>query len=417
MPKKKIKLDSVETPEKTEVYKDAPSIEGYYVGQLKHDAKSPKFNHLGWLMADAVIAKVGVIDRSDIEKGRKEFVSEDELFKQDSLNTLQGMDIEQHHGSNYLGGVYIGPARKETNKDGIFLVAPVAIKNKQMIQDVLNNRTSEVSPEYETGSDVPTRGKFDGIDYNYLQKDRIYRKITLVRNGTARGGRNVRIKLDSTDGQERYLNYIESPEEGKNTKNDSKKQEMVKMKFGKFDIDVPKDQEKLGELYIEGVTTEINTAKQDAADWKTKYDGLEAEVKPIKEKITKFDSEDYKKQIIQEAKDRVKLENEASGILTEEGKEAVKFDGKTDTEIRKEVLVKFDSTIKFDGLTDDEIKGEYNATLRLQVNKQADDKTKYDSVRQRQSEILSNLGKGVQQAATKHKTFGATFAHLKGEKA
>ncbi len=350
----KIKYDSTETstPPETETFE----------GQLKFDAKQPRFNHKGWLLVDAIIAKVGVIDRSDIQPGKMEYISEDELFKQDSLDTLTALEIEQFHKSNFDAGVVAGPPKKTINGSDVYLTIPIAVKNRQVIRDVLNNVTSEISPEY-TNIDLPENGKHGNQAYNYRQIKREYHKLAIVRNGTARGGRDIRVKLDSTDQGEQYLNYRAGPETQPKKDNIDKLKEKVRMKFGEFDIDVPKEHEQLANVYISNVNNEIQAHKKTTTDLQAKLDGLQAKYDSLEETVKKFDSVDY----IATAKARLKLEDSVRPILGE----TFKFDSVSDSEIKKQALNKMNPDIDLNGKSDDYITARFDVEIE---NK------KYDSV-------------------------------------
>jgi hypothetical protein len=391
----KIRYDSTEVLENTETE--------VFEGQIRFDAKQPKINHLGWLMVDAYIARVGVIDMTDIKPGHREFIPEDALFNQDSLDTLPALDIEQIHKSGRQDGVVWGTPRKEITDKGTFLVVPLAIKDKYVIQDVLTHKTSEVSPEYLVNA-VRQDGIFNGESYNHIQRQRVYTKIALVKNGTARGGRHVKIRLDSTDVDPKYLNYKEEPKQAENKIDDQNlKEKKVTMIIDGLNVDVKENEEKIVDKAIKDREAKIQAKEADLVAAGSRFDSLQAQFDEAQEKIKRFDSTDK----LAEAREIIKLENSVKPILGE----SFRFDSLSPAEIKKQALQKLKPEIDLAGKSDDYISARFDSVMENEtVNYDANDSA-FDRSRQ-----IASGAKGEAGQSEAGKVAKSLFARIAGKK-
>jgi hypothetical protein len=327
----------------------------YIKGTLKYDSKNLKRNQNGYLIVDALVAKVGIVSRYDYELNiqRNEYVSEEALFHTDSLETLKNLPVTQYHPEidgkrilidetntlDFQRGFSIGNPEKYIDNNEIYLKIPIMIQDKQVIEDVLNNITPEISLGY-TSIDINDNGTFKGKEYNFKQTNRINNHIALERNGVNRSGSDVRVKTDS---KEEYF-YLD--------KEDKKKMKM-KLDSKEFEVD------EVGHLLLESKfkadSNKIAELEKSNKELKEKLDSQEAVIDEQKETITKLDS--YKLKV--QSQEKESLFSAVKPILGED----YKFDSKTEIEIKKDVLLKIKPDLDLKQKTDSYIEARYDVVL------------------------------------------------------
>ena len=338
-----------------------------FEGQLKFDAKQPEFTDNGYLKCDAIIAKVGIVTRTDSKTGeiRNEFVSEQSLFSKKSLESLFALPVTQYHPqinnervlltpentALFQKGITIGTPEKLLSDGEIYLKVPVVISDKKVINDVLNGTTPTISCGYLT-TDKKISGKYKNMDYNYIQGERKNNHIALDRQNFNRSGNDVRIKFDSlaeneffyTEG---YDNNIE--------KKEIKKVALVSLKCDSKTVEV----EELAQVHIENKfktdAKKISDLESEKLALQTKFDSLQASFDEKTEKLKELNGfkEKFQKQELE------KLQNTAKTILGND----FKFDALTNIEIQKEVLKKARPNLDLTGLTETYITARFDAIV------------------------------------------------------
>jgi len=358
-------------------------------GNLRFDSK--RYDDRGNLFIDAVVSTTGVLGYSASDTGGSgaEFVSRETLTNQNYLNSLKHAPVTARHPfvdgkqvflnskniARFDRGIAVGEPVNIEEDGELRTKVPLMIKDFDTIAAVESRHLSQVSLGYERKRNFDKPGEYKGKRFDSTQENRLVNHIALEPGG--RAGSKVGIRYDSI-----CFDSQNQPE----TETDKNKNIIKeKKKMGEIDIDGTKvsTTDATGAALVNNKLKASNTAIIDlqtqltAAN--TRFDSLTAELKTEQEKVKRFDSIDYMKA----AKDRIKLENEAATVLTagmktEAEKTAVtaRFDSTlSDTDLRKQVLTKIDSTVKFDGLEDSEIKGQYEATMKYQ----ASDKNRYDA--------------------------------------
>jgi hypothetical protein len=280
-------------------------------------------------------------------------VSEEALFHTDSLETLKNLPVTQYHPEidgkrilidetntlDFQRGFSIGNPEKYIDNNEIYLKIPIMIQDKQVIEDVLNNITPEISLGY-TSIDINDNGTFKGKEYNFKQTNRINNHIALERNGVNRSGSDVRVKTDS---KEEYF-YLD--------KEDKKKMKM-KLDSKEFEVD------EVGHLLLESKfkadSNKIAELEKSNKELKEKLDSQEAVIDEQKETITKLDS--YKLKV--QSQEKESLFSAVKPILGED----YKFDSKTEIEIKKDVLLKIKPDLDLKQKTDSYIEARYDVVL------------------------------------------------------
>ena len=154
----------------------------------------------GFLKLDAVITRSGVFDYP--EYGRREYRPADEVFKQESMDSLLGKSITFLHPSEmidtknvkkYEVGTVIGPVTRVDN----FIKARMLFKDPDTIAYIERSKTMKedvkLSAGYYNVDDI-VAGEHEGEKYDRIQREISYNHVALVAEG--RAGKEARIVLD-----------------------------------------------------------------------------------------------------------------------------------------------------------------------------------------------------------------------------
>lgn len=276
----------------------------------------------------------------------------DDVFKQDSLETLEGVPLTSRHPKDLVNtdnakGLTVGVVSDLTpKKDGIFVATHATIMDRGAINEVIQDGIEEVSCGYECDV-IDESGVFereDGVKekYDARQKNIRYNHLAIVPRG--RAGSEVRFRLDSNN--DLIINHD--------------KENVMKVKIGDKEFEMEEDAAKAVKDALSKKDSEIKDLKNDKKDSDTKADeakvalekseakadGLETEKKSLEADLVKAKKESKvdAKQLNELAKERKDICDVATKILGEE----VKFDDKENYDIKKEVVAKVSPELKID---------------------------------------------------------------------
>lgn len=150
----------------------------------------------GYARIEGVVARVGVMQYMEGGKVVREFVPEEVLFNQDSMNSLTGSPLSLHHppelvnGSNFKN--YMQGSVTSVRRDGDNLIANHAIVGSEALNAV-ESGIDGLSPGYAVELDN-TPGVWNGQHYDRKQTMRRYNHVALT--DMARGGKECRLNFD-----------------------------------------------------------------------------------------------------------------------------------------------------------------------------------------------------------------------------
>jgi uncharacterized protein len=309
----------------------------------------------GYLRVPARLTRTGVL-KYVTKDGVvvRELRHPEDVFNPESYKQLAGVPLTNDHPKKGLldtkntKDLVIGWVGDEVEPKDIYLQAVVTIVDDEAISDVENGK-QELSCGY-TAELVPEQGIYNGEPYDVRQKNIQYNHLSLVKKG--RAGENVRLLMDSDDVEFEGVyepieedskmqkfkigdkEYEVSPElhgalQDMMSQNDAKVKEMN----DKMAVMVPKDK---GAGDGDGNNPAIKDAQKKVEAAEAKADALQAEIAELKKTRTDSTDTNFQKAVAA----RVKLEKVASLVIKEP-----KFDGKSDIELMKEVIVaKFPKT-------------------------------------------------------------------------
>lgn len=332
----------------------------YTKGVLKFDSSNLKYNQNGYLIIDALVAKVGVVSRWDSQLNiqRNELINEDNLFALNSLETLKYLPVTQYHPEingkrilidetntlDFQRGFSMENPTKYIENGNIYLKVTLIIQDKALIEDIINNITPEVSLGY-TSSDIPEKGIFNEKEFNFIQTNRINNHIALERNGINRSGSDVRVKTDSNE----YFYDDNNNCEVKTT------MDLVKIKCDSKEIEVTPVAQVVLEAKFKADSQKNLDYESKLKEMQNKYDSLEGKYDEAKETIIKLDS--YKEKF--EKQENEVLIKQVTPFLGND----FKFDGLSSLEIKKQVLGKIKPNLDLKEKTDSYIIGRFDGII------------------------------------------------------
>ena len=283
----------------------------------------------------------------------KEFRPAKEVFDEKTLDSLRGAPFTNNHpkemitpkNSRDLMVGFVGDTIERIKRGKIeFQKAKVTVSDAGTIADIKKGKL-EVSLGYDLTLDE-TPGEFDGERYDAIQTDIKINHLALV--DIARGGEQVRLRMDADDAIQRDCNQSSSAgANGGDTDNNHNQEEgnMAKVKIGDREFDLDKDAasavkglvdttEKLRKK-LKGLEGKGSKSDEDNADidkLQARIDHLESELAGAKEKAGKMDDDTFKTAL----QERRKIEKVAEKTLSKEDAEKIEKMG--NTELKKAVI-------------------------------------------------------------------------------
>ena len=159
----------------------------------------------GGILANSRPTRVGVLSYK-YPDGRTvlELRHPDEVFHPDSLASLAGAPLTVHHpkggcvdAENYskLSKGHVGD---DVRQDETFVAATVRVQDKSTARMVERGDLKEMSCGYTADVEF-TPGTFNGEHYDAIQKNIRYNHVALLPGGVGRAGREVGLRLDSSE--------------------------------------------------------------------------------------------------------------------------------------------------------------------------------------------------------------------------
>lgn len=312
---------------------------------------------------------------------RKELRPADEVFNTDSMQTLAGVPLTVLHPkemvrSTNVKKLQVGWTGDTVQKtDETFLDVPGTISDESTVKAVearsARGDSQEVSCGYTCDIDE-TPGVFNGESYDVVQRNIRYNHVALVDRG--RAGPQVRLRLDDDQAvlYDENIKLDQQPEKnpmqsitinGKEYKVDAE----TALAFTKLEAENKAKIEK-----ADAALTELEAVKAENAQIKKDSDGIQARLDSATEDLKKKDEE-------------LKTRNDAATLdkMAEERAEVLavatkvigadfKKDGKSNDEIKKEVVAKQCPEIKVDEKSAEYLAARFDAISEKVENKKED---------------------------------------------
>lgn len=312
----------------------------------------------------------------------KELRLPEEVFDQDSMNTLGGVPVTNRHPSKLVDKenakkFMVGFTSDHIEKvDEKYLNTSVTITDSKLIEEIEKGGLREVSCGYTCELDM-SPGIYEGEKYDAIQRNIKYNHLAIVDRG--RAGPMVKLHMDASDavynGTDLKLDFVRE-----DINSLSEGGIMAKMKLGAAEYEVDagvaqafdsalKDAEKKG--YDSAVSEEMKKKADKETEVKKSMDALEAKVDELTATNKKLEGEKMDaKQIHELVTKRSSLVEKAKPIV----KADTKFDEMSDLEIKKAVITAKYPELKLDEKSPEYIEARFDAILDAEpVKKSTDD--------------------------------------------
>lgn len=310
----------------------------------------------GWLRAPARLTRTGVfVYRNPDGTERRELRLPSEVFNADSLASFSMVPVTDGHpavplDSSNTRELQRGHVGENVRRDGDFVAASMLVTDESLVSKLLNKEKVQVSCGYSCDLEE-TPGVYEGERYDAIQRNIRGNHVAIVDLG--RAGPEVRVHVDRVDG------VLVSPSQESVTTADEpggtvkiridgveyEGTEQLAQAFAKMEAKHAEALEAKAKEHADALTAKdsaLKTATTELEKVKARADSLEADLKKAQQ-AHKDATDPAKLQEIIRA--RVALEKSASEVLGAE----VKLDGKSEADIKLEMLKKLEPELKLDG--------------------------------------------------------------------
>ena len=166
-------------------------------GSYKDFKRTPQ----GFLRVNARLTKAGIFSYDQ----SREYRSEEEVFRADSLESLRGAPVTDLHPSEQGGEDFLSPANVKSHivgitesveRDGTYLKGSLLIFDEEAIKAIEHGERKEISLGYKCIVET-NPGSINGQAYDAIQRDIVINHVALGPKGWGRAGPDCAIHIDS----------------------------------------------------------------------------------------------------------------------------------------------------------------------------------------------------------------------------
>ena len=296
----------------------------------------------GYLRGTAVVTRTGVFNYLNTDGTmRKELRTKDEVFKQQSLDTMKNIPVTLEHPSEFVSSknadqYSVGYTGEQVTHNDSQVLVNFTITNQDAVKAVKNGKR-ELSLGYEQDLRLEG-GRHDGENFDAVQTNIEYNHLAIVDRG--RAGRQARIKLDG------YGDYAVQVIDNENP---LPKVKTMLVKIYGVDHDLPEDKAKLILAQQKKDADEKADLQKSLSTEKARADNAQEQYTQIKEEEQKRADEAARKDFI-------------SSVTPVLGKE-FKFDNLDDKAIKTAVIQKVHPKANIDGQDDNYINARFDVAM------------------------------------------------------
>lgn len=302
----------------------------------------------GFRRITASVAKTGVLKyRQPDGTVRRELRLPEEVFAPESLATLLGAPVTLRHcvglvNPDNVRAARVGGQIGEVRQDGDCVVTQLQIEDSDALSQIDEKKLQEISPGYNCKLEWKA-GIWKGEPYDCIQRQIVYNHFGLGPKAWGRAGADLRLHLDSLrlDSHEDIAfgeELCDIPQEGP-------KGRRMAIKLGNVEIKLDERDEQIVRAEIEGRDAEIARLKTETGKLQGEKTALQSRFDAADARIKQFD--------------RAELEGAARKVLGAE----TKFDGKTDEQVRTDVITKVFPSMRLDGADEAYARGLFDAAV------------------------------------------------------
>ncbi len=296
----------------------------------------------GYLRVPGKLTRIGIFPYVQADGTiRKELRCAEEVFNQDSLDSLRLVPVTHGHPKGGLDAKTAQPAARGAVGDVVqhddqYVTATVGVFDQALIE-AIERGESELSCGYRCDLDM-TPGEWNGEKYDAKQVNIRYNHLAVVPRG--RAGHDVALKLDSAEQLE---------------------ERMALIKIADKEFECPQEVADAFNAQAQALAAVTNKSTADAADrdaQKARADAAEAQVAQVKK-----DQPNVRDLV----KARVALERDAAEFIA-----ADKLDAMDDVAIKTEVVKAILPSMKLEGYTAAQVDVAFAAALQARPSKSAE---------------------------------------------
>ena len=166
-------------------------------GSYKDFKRTPQ----GFLRVNARLTKAGIFSYDQ----SREYRSEEEVFRADSLESLRGAPVTDLHPSEKSEDAFVSSANAKAHivgitesveREGTYLKGSLLIFDEEAIEAIESGKRKEISLGYKCRVEQ-TPGAFNGDVYDAVQRDIVINHVALGPKGWGRAGPDCAIHIDS----------------------------------------------------------------------------------------------------------------------------------------------------------------------------------------------------------------------------
>lgn len=344
-------------------------------GNLGRVERTPQ----GGIRAPAFLTRTGIFDyRLPNGTTRREYRPAEEVFKADSLATLEDAPVTDFHPGGMVNGtsfksVNVGHVKGTPKQDGDKVAATIVVQDAETVKAIENRERTQLSCGYRCDLEF-TSGEFENQRYDAIQRNVVYNHVAIVPKG--RAGAEVALRLDAEDNVVEY--------------EDTAMTKIIHIDGKDYEYGTAAHLDKIqtdANAKTAAVQTKLDAAIAETAKEKARADKAEGERDALKKEADP-------KRMDEKVAARSKLLAVASKVIGSE----YKSDGVSDRDVKIAVLTHLDADAKFDGKSDDYIQGQFEA-----VEKRADSGTGHEDARtallfaEHDDMLMDGSGKGAPQ--------------------
>lgn len=319
----------------------------------------------GFVRVDGRLTRIGVLEylRAD-GTIQRELRSEAEIFRADSLASLDGATVTDLHPS-----CMVDPSNAQSlsrgfvrsvRRDGNFVAAELVIQAADLIAKIDSGERAEISCGYSCDYE-PTPGEWQGQHYDGIQKNVVYNHTAVGPRNWGRAGAEVALRLDAADADvdtnvtvlvsrfDEMLKPLNDSGDNHPPISDKGTQHMT-LKINGVEIKLDAAEAKL----VQDELDKLGAAQSKLAEMQGAAGASAVEIAALKGRCDAAESKVAKTE-------RVQLESEVRPVLGAE----FKFDGKSDVELKAAVVAKMLPGVRCDGADSAFVQGAYASAMAL----------------------------------------------------
>ena len=279
---------------------------------------------------------------------RRELRPPEEVFKQDSLDTLKDAPVIEGHPDmidptnyeQYNKGHVCEPAKP----DGEFVSSKLLVGSASTLTKIDSGEIQEISLGYRCREDY-TSGTWNGEPYDLIQRDIVYNHVGLGPRNWGRAGRDVGLRLDSD------APYVEE-------------RQTMKIRFDGKTYEAGSEEHVLALCSrLDALETQVAEEEKEKKDLCSESEKKDAKIDSLTEELTKtkakLDAAVSTESIEKLCAERVGVMLAAQRVLGD----TFKADGKSLREIMVETLTKVSPTAKLDGRSDEYVRARFDGIV------------------------------------------------------